>query len=243
MADNRHGEERQTDAADEALARECEELRQQLTQLVAERDRLVYVAGPNLDAEYQVKLGTKQFELFSLTYGLCRMKRKMELIQLHRNRLEDNSVHEREVEEIVDKELASRQRQVNAFYEKLVLARRRCHAQMKPEDEARMQTVYRKLVGRIHPDLYPASNKGMNGLWARVKEAYQHSDINELTTLAQLVSERTREEETHYTAEARDALRQDAAFLQKSVEKVTTQIQELQGKYPYVFAAQLADTA
>jgi hypothetical protein len=53
--------------------------------------------------------------------------------------------------------------------------------------DARVKTLYRILVRRLHPDLRDDSSAGVSGLWHEVQEAYAASDVAHLEILLALV--------------------------------------------------------
>ena len=63
-------------------------LKEELSKLILERDNLINVIIPNIEAEQQLKIGELEYVKFQLTVEINRMKRAIELIQakLNRNR-------------------------------------------------------------------------------------------------------------------------------------------------------------
>src|SRR5690554_2090948 len=73
---------------------------EEMTLLLEEREFLLKTQKPNLLADYQLKLGYKELELYHIRVAALRIKRKIELIQSSLN--QDRTPDMEEIEDILD---------------------------------------------------------------------------------------------------------------------------------------------
>ena len=92
------------------LKNEIEKLRIELSMLLLERDELQFVICRNIEAKYMLELGSIEYRAYEAQCTALRLKRKIELIQAKRNRQEPVSIVA--IEEILDQEFASYQKQL-----------------------------------------------------------------------------------------------------------------------------------
>ena len=85
--------------------------------LVEEYTCLISVVGRNLENEYMLKLGKKEYELFSCQVEILRLKREISLFQAARNRGE--SITPERVQQIIENEFAEYQAQLEEQQKKL----------------------------------------------------------------------------------------------------------------------------
>ena len=103
----------------ESLQNELEALRSELSSLFAKRDELRYVICKNIEMKYMLELGNLEYKAYESMCYMLRLKRKMELIQAKKNRLE--KVVLIEIEKQLDREFALYQETLNVQIEKMRL--------------------------------------------------------------------------------------------------------------------------
>jgi hypothetical protein len=72
----------------EELMNQILKLKNELSQLLLERDELVYHICVNIESEYMLKIGVHEYKLLMLQMIILKIKRKIELIQAKINRQE-----------------------------------------------------------------------------------------------------------------------------------------------------------
>ena len=77
------------------LQEDIASLEQELGKVIIERDEMLNTVKPNLEAEYQKKIGYKELERMETEITARRYKRQIELIQAAVNRQE--SIEEKEI--------------------------------------------------------------------------------------------------------------------------------------------------
>lgn len=172
----------------EAMKEELRAAQEKYTELVEFYTELTSVVGANLEAEYMLKLGGKEHELFSCQVELLRLKREIGLYQAAQNRGE--KISGEKVKQILEKEFAEYKKQLALQKEKLNFANALLESEkLSPEECKKLKKSYHNIVRKLHPDLNPDLPAGAAALWERVQWAYQMNDWKELELLADVVDE------------------------------------------------------
>ena len=80
------------------LLDQYDSLKEELIKLLTDRDYLFKVEKRNLEADYQLKIGKKEYELFLVRLETLRLKRKVELLQAAFNKQIKCSIEEVEAQ-------------------------------------------------------------------------------------------------------------------------------------------------
>lgn len=172
----------------EAMKAELRAAQEKYTELVEFYTELTSVVGANLEAEYMLKLGGKEHELFTCQVELLRLKREIGLYQAAKNRGEKISAEE--VRHILEHEFAEYKKELALQKEKLKFAQELLGAEkLSPEECKKLKKLYHDIVRRLHPDLNPDLPDGASALWDRVQWAYQMNDWRELELLGDMIEE------------------------------------------------------
>ncbi|NUP99843.1 MAG: J domain-containing protein [Armatimonadetes bacterium] len=171
----------------ERLEGECLLLREELARLHCERDDLLHTIGPNLEADYQLKIGTRQLELLTVQLEFRTLRRKIELWQTALNRGLRPSEHE--IEWTLQRELERWQQGVADQAAAIDRAQRRVDSFLDPADGRELRQLYRRLALRLHPDVNPDHGPQAKALWLQVAAAYHAADLPELKALAILAED------------------------------------------------------
>ena len=71
-----------------ALLAEVQKMQEKLSTKIIERDNLLLIECKNLNARYYTSIGVYEYKVFEQYCNIKRIKRKIELIQMHLNRCE-----------------------------------------------------------------------------------------------------------------------------------------------------------
>ncbi len=165
---------------------ECAQLRAELARLVVELDELRTVVGPNLEALHRIELGPWELGRLEAEVTVRALKKRRAILQAAANR--GQTLVREAVDAAVEAELMAWRKQLDEQVKAVQQAALWLDSLLSPEESARLKSLYRALVRRLHPDLNPdfARHKV---LWSRVREAYRYGDLAELEALALLVGE------------------------------------------------------
>ncbi len=191
-------------------------LKTSFSKLFAERSHLIGTVKKNVEALYIVKIGKNEYKLFELECDAARLKRKIELIQAMRNRAEEIDL--RAIEEKLDEEYASWEKQIGEFIKKLKNSKERLSNLMSGEKSAVFQKLYRKLVKRLHPDINIGQCAGEKELWNRLAAAYGSGDLEELETIEILLENDEKTDEIIFNSMEK---------IQKEIEKIKLKIKSV----------------
>jgi hypothetical protein len=167
------------------LRHTCEDLRNQLAQLVFEYDQLRCVIVPNLAAEYQEKVGRYEYELFCAQVEGKRLQRTISLLQAAINRRQP--VAHAEVEARLAAEFAAWQAQMQQMAAKVRAAGEFLANLMSEKESAELHRLYRALARRLHPDVNPGGSDYEKHLWQWASDAYRQGNLDDLRALAAMV--------------------------------------------------------
>ena len=164
---------------------DLESLKSELAKLISERDTLENTVKKNLEALYATKIGKNEFTLFKTECDIARLKRKIELFQTKINHGEKFNVAE--IENKLDEEYKKWEKEMSGMLEDIENCKKRLGSLMNKEDSMELQSTYRLLVKKLHPDVNPDQTEKSKLLWNRTMHAYSLGDIGELRAIKLLV--------------------------------------------------------
>ena len=211
-------------------------LEKELGKVILEQDEMLNTVKPNLEAEYQKKIGYKELECMETEITARRYKRQIELIQAAVNRQE--SIKEKEIEQQLDDEFQKWHEKIKQQYQKAKAAEDWLNSLMSDEENAEFTTLYRQLVFKLHPDLNPNQTKDEENLWHRVQLAYEGGDLEEMRSLAIILDA---QHETIELPSSKDVLQKRKEKLMEQIQKTINTMSELEQKFPFNIIGKLAD--
>ena len=217
------------------LRHECTLLHEELGRLLAERATRIEVVGPALEARYRIAVGALQLEVLRAECDTRRLRRMLELIQaaINRGTLPDIP----EMDATLNAEFAEWQARIGAETARLRAAQLWAHAVPLPPEQVReLQTLFRQLAKRCHPDANPTGGEDARVLWLRISAAYAAGELDALRALALLADDLPRE--TEPTA---NAVRERRDRLQAVVTRLVTELAALETQFPFTLRERLDD--
>jgi gas vesicle protein len=214
-----------------------DDLKEELTKLYADKEDLLNTVKLNLELDYQVKIGKKQYELIMVRIEALRLKRKAEILQSAFNRQVNCSIDV--VEAQLDFEFEKWNREAKDFYKDLKFAEKYADLEkMTPEDDAALKKIYRKLAKKFHPDLNPDWQEEVMNFWQRIADAYRNNDFRELKTLELLSRDFEKEEKVLSTMEL---LKKDCESLKEKIKEMINDIAHVKKGFPFNVEEKLQD--
>jgi len=227
----------QQDLEYQAIEHYCELLRERLLRLILEKDELLAVAIPNIEAAYQRHIGCLVFEKFCLQTEISKSKRTIEIIQtslIHGAKATRESVEKR-----LELEFREWEERLKEQLRMIEAARESEKSRASVEEARRINRLYRRLVRKLHPDLNPGLLPEYRMLWEPVQEAYLKADAEDLGSLWLIVGELG--EVSSKQPSGLEQLRRIEDGFRKSIQKVKSMISEIVTGHPYVLKDRLND--
>jgi len=230
------------------LKAEIAALREILTSLIIERDHLLNVVCPEIEAAYLRELGILEVEVFRARYEARLLKRTLELMRASVNRGEPVNVDT--ILETVREEEAQYRAFCDELYEKAAAAAaigEELTAQRKAESEpaqeeldetALCKKLYRKIVKAMHPDLHPNQDEATRDLFKKANVAYEQGDLKTLQEIASMLDGETPED----TEQILETLRKEKEQLLEMIRAIREEIAEIKRRYPYTKKELLDDS-
>lgn len=224
-----------------ALRVETNALREELAKLITDRDYLTTTVLPTIEAEYNLKIGGLEYEAFILECRVRRARRRLELARSYLNRSE--RIPPAVIESVLDDEFREWRIKIEEMRRSLEAAYAFERASCLSASETReLQTLYRQLAKRLHPDLNPLQKERERNLWLQVAEAYRNGELEELRALNLLLDTETSAPDA---SDARpsmlDALRRRRDELRAHIERALAQLAHIKSTPPYTLRRKLCD--
>lgn len=208
------------------LRTECENLREGLAGLIVERDRLKNKFLPLVEIEYAAKLGELMKCLLTLEYESRAMKRRIELVQAKINRNEPINPAEIEsriqcefqdfLDKIEKQEIKNREAE---FLE-------RCEY-LSAEESRELQTLYRRLAKKLHPDFAENRTAKHQEIWLQVSAAYQENDLETLRSFDLVIDALLETETVFQTESSLEILEKQKSKIKDQTEKIIREVAEI----------------
>lgn len=213
----------------EKLKIEVEKLKTELSMLVLERDNLLYQECKNIKMVYLLTFGRLEFKAYEIECAILRLKRKIELIQVSKNRQEKIDLFE--IDNILDTEFLTYQLKLNEMTDNIKDALERSQGEMLTGEESReLKRLYHKIVKALHPDLNPNLDNSSIQLFYLAVKAYEAGDINELQLIEIMILEPTSTIKKFGNFED---LVEEKGRLTKLMQSVRDKIIEIKSEFPY----------
>lgn len=251
------------------LAQEVESAQNALLTRIEQLDTLRYVEAPKLRNEYMVKIGTTEDEVLNAELDAKMLQRKLELIQIKRNRREPIDMAE------IDQQIEAERKELLAQAETADAAGQRL-PQLTEEQQAELQELYHKIVEGFHPQVHPNLTDTEKALYEKAVDAYRNRNLTALKLIDEIlfkdgiafalkttlsVVEEDEQQQAAVLAEALSAdytlakqlypyfvPQQQDAVLRSAAERYTAQrtaleaeIEQLQQVFPFTAQPTLAD--
>ena len=185
-----------------------------------------------------LKLGSIEYKAYETQCAALRLKRKIELIQAKKNRLEKVIISA--IEETLDNEFAKYQKQLDEQIDKMNDALKRSKAEvLSDEDNKELKKLYRKIVKALHPDINPDVSEAQVQLFDNAVSAYKNGDLGTLRIIGEMVGNNPLPEQHK---DAMTQLVEERERLEGLLKSIRESIENIKSEYPYTMKDILEDT-
>ncbi len=177
------------------LVKSSDDLYRRYEKLLLERDRYRRLAEEYY-REYIREFGSLMIEAFQKKISCIEKKKSLAYCQVRAN-----------VGESVDRNalrdyIAAEMSEYNKRLQKMIndVEASKSLGEVCESDLMKIKHIYRKLVKKFHPDMFPATaeNEKLFELWNRVVDAYRRNDLKEISELEVVVSKVLESEGANY---------------------------------------------
>lgn len=162
------------------LAQEVESAQNALLTRIEQLDTLRYVEAPKLRNEYMVKIGTTEDEVLNAELDAKMLQRKLELIQIKRNRREPIDMAE------INQQIEAERQALLVQAETDDAAGQRL-PQLTEEQQAELQELYHKIVEGFHPQVHPNLTDTEKALYEKAADAYRNRNLAALKLIDEIL--------------------------------------------------------
>lgn len=204
---------------------------EELEELLLKRDQLFRESGSYLTA-YTKEFGDMLTANFELKVECIKKKKTISYCRRRLNRALPIDVSRMQSE--IDHEMTLYYTQLKEMLENTDLAKK-----AKTISEFRLsraKKIYRRLTKLLHPDINKktAENERLMELWTRIAAAYQKSDVDELDDL-EVLARKAMDDLMD------DGFELDPDDIEKRIERIEDQINEILITEPYIYKDLLSD--
>lgn len=221
-----------------SLKKDIKELRSKLSDLLSERDEIIYTECKNIKMEYMLEIGYLENKVYGLSVTYQRLKRKKELVQacIYREKTIDINV----IEEILDTQFKSYQKRIKDKMSELTEAIDRKKSKQLSDEELKLfKSMYRKIVKKLHPDVHPNATDEDKELFIRAVMAYDAGDLETMKIIYEVVASDNDDNEDMPKTVLE--LAEERARLEGLIDSVNKSIDEIKNSYPYNLRVYLDD--
>jgi ADP-ribosylglycohydrolase len=223
----------------EELKEDVEKLRTELSMLVLERDAMMYQECKTIEMQYKLAVGALEYQAYEIECAILRLKRKVELIQMKKNRQE--KVILSAIEEVLDVEQAEYRSRLLEQMEQMNTALSRSKMKsMDEKDSHELKKLYRLISKALHPDVHPNLPREKMELFQNAILAYENGDLIHMRIIADMVASPTLPENlpasSGYWTEEKERLT-------LMIQSFVSQIAAIKSEYPYTLKSLVQDSA
>lgn len=213
---------------DNKLLDKVNELRDQLTDLLVEKEELLTIFYQELNAAYGQSIGKYELYLYERELSYKKIKAKNEKIQrMIENGQRDINLYD--IDKQVDKDFIDFENKIEAYRETSQLDKKYLDMEkIKYRNYKKLRKTYWDLARHNHPKLKKEASKEDRDFWKKVKKAFEEGDLKELETLKISLDYRDQGQKASETQ-----LEDEISYLDGQIKSTKDYIKKLKGLHPY----------
>jgi hypothetical protein len=168
------------------------QLEAELSELVYDRDVLLYHICPKLQTEYMLSIGKLEYAVYEYQCKILRAKRKIDIIQAFLNKEQSYNIDE--IEKQLDKEYHEYTENLFEKQKEIESARLKnsSYGKFLTEEEAsELKKLYTLIVKKLHPDINPNTTEEQHNQFVDAVNAYKNANLSELRIIYLLLEKTT----------------------------------------------------
>lgn len=173
----------------EDLKKQIITLKNEVSDLLFQRDNYVLQIIPQVEMDFQIKIGALEYKVFEFQCKILRIRRKIELVQQALNHEKNPDLLK--IESVLDHEQADYEQKLEKMQSEVLNAmdRNKSIEKLSCEDTKKMKKIYFKIVRQLHPDLNPKINEKERSLLLRAVSAFERGSIEDLEIIEVMIKE------------------------------------------------------
>ncbi|MCL1847719.1 MAG: hypothetical protein FWF91_07145 [Coriobacteriia bacterium] len=212
-------------------------LKEQITGVLAEYEDILLQQNPQIEADYAIKVGCHENEELKSYIAMRRAKRKYELAQARINTGEP--VDEKAIEQQLDRAFTEWEEKLQATLDHYfsLIDYRNNRVAFSEADAKEFKRLFHSLVKRFHPDIHPELGEEGSTMFRRIQAAYEAGDLATLRSLETTTS--GADEPDGDPLQTLDELRAGMIALEAMLSVFQVRLDKLKQRFPYRYAKQL----
>jgi hypothetical protein len=210
--------------------------RKEFSELLTQKNEMLMYEEQYLTALYLNAVGQLQHQKFCLNVEIKMLVQRIQLMQsyINKNKYPDKQLIEQKIQQHFDEYL----KKIALESEQLIVAKKYLtESSFLPAHIAqKIKEVYKTIVKKLHPDINPNVTDEEKDLLLKAQAAYDMSNLDALNAI--LLSMDMKTPSVAYNPEG---IKEQLAKLEVHVAKLKSQVEELEGKFPFSFRNKLAD--
>ena len=218
------------------ILNELRNLRERFTDLIEERDELVYHICPAIKADYVAKVGALETKVINLQLNVHSIKHKIELVRKRTNQGKEVIIEEIEAELEAEKDVF--EQEIIANNKVMLELEQILSDPFEKKSVAEVKTIYKNIVKAIHPDINPDITEDEKELFFKAVEAYENADLKKLSIIETAI---VTDEESIASEKSPEILEEKCQKLRSGINDLEFEISEIKSDVPYTWKDFLAD--
>jgi len=207
-------------------------LRDELTELVTQKDELQFRTCKNIEVKYMQRIGAYEYKIFELECQIRRLKRKIDLIQAQLNRMKIADVVE--IEKQLDNEYAEFNEQIKTKAEAIEKALNlTAPSVFSDEDYDEFKKMYREIAKALHPDLNPDITEKQHRRFLQAVKAFENGDIESMRVFYLLLDKPEEKSKDIEHIGVIEQLQETIQKLQHQKKRILKNIDAIHNSFPY----------